>query len=241
MNWTNFQTYNDAPTKAFEVLCNQLFENWCKEKYPSRIASFTVVNGAGGDGGVESFAELSDGQIVGLQAKWFPKRISDSQMSQIRNSINTAMKIRPQITRYIVCVPKDLASITAKGQNTEDKRWNNMKDAVLMEFPSLTIDLWNETRLVTELQKESSAGIYRFWFKKSEISEESVSFSFSKSKESWLSTKYVPDLNIFGEIDSCISELLDQRTVKPNGLQLITGRSRVRIPEGPPRKHWETL
>ena len=63
MNWANFQTYNDAPTKAFEILCNQLFENWCKEQYTSELASFHVVNGAGGDGGVESYAVLSDGKI----------------------------------------------------------------------------------------------------------------------------------------------------------------------------------
>ena len=54
MNWTKFQTHGMAPDKAFEVLCNQLFENWCKEKHPTDIASFSVVNGAGGDGGVES-------------------------------------------------------------------------------------------------------------------------------------------------------------------------------------------
>lgn len=49
MNWANFQTYNESPTKAFEMLCNQLFENWCKEEYNSNIVSFNVVNGAGGD------------------------------------------------------------------------------------------------------------------------------------------------------------------------------------------------
>lgn len=61
MNWTNFQTYGMAPDKAFEVLCNQLFENWSKEEYKSDIASIRVVNGAGGDGGVESYATLKDG------------------------------------------------------------------------------------------------------------------------------------------------------------------------------------
>ena len=66
MNWANFQTYNDAPTKAFEILCNQLFENWCKEQYTSELASFHVVNGAGGDGGVESYAVLSDGKVIVL-------------------------------------------------------------------------------------------------------------------------------------------------------------------------------
>ena len=208
MNWATFQTYNDAPTKAFEILCNQLFENWCKEQYASDLASFHVVNGAGGDGGVESYAALSDGRIIGLQAKWFPDSITTNQMGQIKNSVNTALKMRPQITRYIVCVPRDLASLTGKGDNTEDKRWEDMKSEVLKDHPALTLDLWNETRLTQELQKECSAGIFKFWFERAEISEENVRFSFEKSKDSWLSTKYVPDLNTYGSIHSFICTYL---------------------------------
>ncbi|WP_293718973.1 hypothetical protein [uncultured Phascolarctobacterium sp.] len=210
MNWTDFQTHNDAPTKAFEVLCNQLFENWCKEEYQTHLVSFSVVNGSGGDGGVESYAVLSDESVVGLQAKWFPTSITSNQFSQIKSSINTAMKIRPQISRYIVCIPRDLASTTARGENTEDKRWNEIIEALKKVFPSLTIDLWNETRIVTELQKESSSGIYKYWFEKSEIAEENIRFSFEKSKASWLVTKYVPELNTFGDIDGYISAFLGQ-------------------------------
>lgn len=55
MNWTKFQTYGMAPHEAFEVLYNQVFENWCKEEYKSDITSIRVVNGAGGDGGAESY------------------------------------------------------------------------------------------------------------------------------------------------------------------------------------------
>ncbi len=208
MNWTNFQTYNDAPTKAFEVLCNQLFENWCKNEYSSKITSFGIVNGTGGDGGVESYTDLNNGDIVGMQAKWFPSAIGGSQINQIKKSIQTAMQIRPRIVRYIVCIPRDLGSITRKGRKTEDLRWNELIETLNSQFPSLIIDLWNEARLVTELQKPSSAGIFRFWFGKSEISEESAWFSFRKSKNSWLSTKYVPELNTFGEIDNCISAFL---------------------------------
>lgn len=200
MNWVNFHMYNDAPTKAFEILCNQLFENWCKEQYKSELVSFHVVNGAGGDGGVESYAVLSDGNIIGLQAKWFPDSITTNQIGQIKNSINTALKIRPQIIRYIICVPRDLASLTGKGNNTEDKRWEDMKSGMLKDYPDLIIDLWDETRLTHELQKDCSAGIFKFWFERAEISEESVQFSFEKSKNSWLSTKYVPELNTFGTI-----------------------------------------
>ena len=124
MNWTKFQTYGMAPDKAFEVLCNQVFENWCKEDYKSDIASIRVVNGAGGDGGVESYAVLKDGTIVGLQAKWFPTSMTSSQIAQIKSSIKTAKKVRPKISRYIVCIPRDLSSKTAQSENAEDTRWD---------------------------------------------------------------------------------------------------------------------
>ena len=205
MNWSTFQTYNDSPENAFETLCNQLFENWSKKEYNDKLASFCVVNGSGGDGGVESYATLIDGKIVGLQAKWFPNSISSSQINQIKNSIETAIKIRPQIIRYIVCVPRDLASDTGRGTNTETKRWETLLDGIKSTYSNLTVELWNETRILKELQEETSAGIKKYWFENSEISEDSFSFAFQKSKESWLKTKYVPDLNAYGNIDDYIT------------------------------------
>lgn len=202
MNWTKFQTYGMGPEKAFEMLCNQLFENWSKEEYEeASIDSFCIVNGAGGDGGVESYVTLCDGSVVGLQAKWFPGSMSIGQINQIKNSINTALKIRPQIVRYIVCVPRDLSSKTAKGDNTEDFRWNNLMLDMKESYPSVVIELWNESRLVKELQKNVSSGIYKFWFENVEISDQIIKYNFEKAKESWLSTKYVPEVNTFGEIE----------------------------------------
>lgn len=210
MNWTKFQTYGMAPDKAFEVLCNQLFENWCKEEYKSDIASIRIVNGAGGDGGVESYAVLKNGFIVGLQAKWFPTSMSSSQITQIKNSIITAKTVRPEINRYIVCIPRDLASKTAKSGNAEDTRWDNMVTSVGTNYPDLTLELWNETRLVDELQKPASSGIFKFWFENAEVSDESVRYAFEKAKSSWLITKYVPDLNAFGNIAQTVSLLLGE-------------------------------
>ena len=139
MNWTRFQTYGTSPDKAFEMLCNQLFENWCKSEYGTQLASFNVVNGAGGDGGVESYAMLTNGDIVGLQAKWFLNSIDSSQISQIKGSVETAVKVRPQIVRYIVCVPRDLASKTARNGKTEDERWAGLVSDLTATFPNLTV------------------------------------------------------------------------------------------------------
>lgn len=214
MNWDRLQTYGLSPEKSFEMICNQLFENWCKEEFISSLFSFTVVNGAGGDGGVESYAVLTDGSIIGLQAKWFRTSISSNQIDQIRKSLRTAKKVRSEITKYIVCVPRDLSSSTARGKDTESKRWDSFIREMKTEFPDLELVLWNDTRITTELQKPLSAGIHRFWFSNSELEHEKFSYSFNKAKTSWLSTKYVPDLNTAGQISTTLSGYIGQFDLK---------------------------
>lgn len=200
MNWERFQTYGLSPDKAFEMLCNQLFENWCKGEYKDKLYSFSIVNGAGGDGGVESFAELSDHCIIGLQAKWFRSNMESGQFDQIKKSIQTALKVRPTISRYIVCVPRDLASKTARKNKTETDRWDELVRSMENEFPGVLIELWNDTRILAEAQKPSSAGIYRYWFDNVELDYTKFEYSFQKAKASWLLTKYEPDLNTAGQI-----------------------------------------
>lgn len=200
MNWERFQTYGLSPDKAFEMLCNQLFENWCKEEYKDKLYSFSIVNGAGGDGGVESFAELSDHCIIGLQAKWFRSSMGSSQFCQIKKSMQTALKVRPTISRYIVCVPRDLASKTAQNKKTETDRWDELVCSMGTEFPGVLIELWNDTRILAEIQKSSSVGIFRYWFDNAELDYSKFEYSFEKAKASWLSTKYEPDLHTAGQI-----------------------------------------
>jgi hypothetical protein len=210
MNWTRFQTHGMADDKAFEVLSNQLFENCIKEESSANLAEFSVVNGAGGDGGVESYAVLKNGSVIGLQAKWFPSSITSSQIAQIRGSIRTALKVRPQIARYIVCVPRDLASKTARTNNAENSRWETLVREMAEEYPNVIIELWNEMRLMTELQKPACAGIYRFWFENAEISETTIGNAFEKAKSGWLNTKYVPELNTYGRIEKTLNAFLGE-------------------------------
>ena len=208
MDWSRLQTYGLSPNKSFEMICNQLFENWCKDEYRSSLKAFYVVNGAGGDGGVESYATLIDDTIIGLQAKWFLNSIDSSQISQIKGSVETAMKIRPAIKKYIVCVPRDFASVTGRSYNTESKRLTDLLIQMKDKYPELTIDLWDDTRITSELQKPCAEGIHRFWFTNSEIAWDKIEYSFSKAKASWLSTKYVPDLNVVGQMDSDLKDFI---------------------------------
>lgn len=227
MNWNNFNTYNDSPTHAFEVMCNQIFELYCKRKYKKEILYFNVVNGEGGDGGVEAYAKLKNGQIVAVQSKWFRTAMSDSQIGQIRKSVRTAMKIRPNIKKYIVCIPRDLSSKKSVKNNgtanmTEYDRWSNLKKQLKEEFDELEIELWNETNILNELQQKDAEGVFKFWFQNSEISEKSIRNSFDKQKLGWLSPKYIGKLHTKGYINKYIEQFLGTHELNNEKLDIYT-------------------
>lgn len=213
MNWQSFQTHNEAPTHAFEVMCNQLFELWGRRTYGSKIDKVSFVNGAGGDGGVEAYIKLKNGDIIVVQSKWFPDTLTASKITQVKNSIKTAMSVRPQIIRYIVCIPRDLAS-SKKGKNekiildSEEQRWNTLRDNIINSFPKLELELWDESRILVELQQPEAAGVQRYWFEKSELNPDTIRNSFERQQKGWLALKYIPTLHCKGKIQDKVNRFL---------------------------------
>jgi hypothetical protein len=213
LNWTHFHTYNEAPERAFEALCDQLFERWCRREYKNKILYINIVNGAGGDGGVEAYTKLQTGEYIGLQAKWFPDLIDDKKIGQIRNSVKTAKKVRKDIIRYIVCVPRNISD-EKMGQNgekiktSERLRWNNLLEEIKQQHSDVVLELWDEDRLLTELQYPEAEGIRKFWFEREEISLESLKKRFELAKNGWLKERYVSSLHGSGDICKYISRML---------------------------------
>ena len=93
MDWNNFKIIKDKAS-SFEMLINHLASKYLKKEY-NNLTEFVVVNGAGGDGGVECYALLDDGSKIGVQSKWFPDVIKHPQIKQIKGSIDTALQIHP--------------------------------------------------------------------------------------------------------------------------------------------------
>ena len=217
MDWTKFNTHGESCNHAFEVMCNLLFEAWCKKEYGKHI-NVTFINGAGGDGGVEAYATLTDGSVVGVQSKWFPDKLEDSQIKQIGASFSTAIKVRPNLSKYIVCIPRDLGSQRmVKGgnvsQNTEENRWLKLKESFKAFAPTVEIELWNETRIQEMITWPELVGIYKFWFDNSEIFEEYFELSFNKAINSWARTRYIPDLYSEGYIHQKIQFFLGSKSL----------------------------
>lgn len=213
MNFNNLNTYNDSANRAFEALCNQLFERWLRIEYKGQIEYFTTVNGAGGDGGVEAYSILKNGDIIGIQAKWFRTSLQDDQISQIRSSIKMARKVRSGIKRYIVCLPRDFQSLKiGKGkkliENTEEKRINDLIEEIDSDYPDLDLEFWNEDRIRQELQNPGNEGIARFWFEREELSQDALLTRFLLAKSGWLRERYIPDLHAMGVIHSIFEKLI---------------------------------
>lgn len=213
MNWQHFQTYNEAATRAFEAMCNQLFELWIDREYKDTKKSFVVVNGAGGDGGVESYATLVTGEEIGVQAKWFPDSITTSQFNQIKSSILTALEVHPKLIKYIVCVPRDLSNLK-KGKDgkivreTEYLKWDKIVTDIKSIYPNSNIIFWGDHILETQLQYAEAAGVRRYWFEKEELTIENLQYSFDKQKNGWLDQRYIPILHNQGKIHKEINNFL---------------------------------
>jgi len=219
MKWDNFKTYNEAPTRAFEALCVQIFQCWINREYSDQLEYFSVVNGESGDGGVEAYARFKNDKIFGLQAKWFPRTIQDNQISKIKKSILTAKKVRPKLKKYIVCIPRDLGSKKiGRGKkpikNYEEKRWNHLIEEIKRKYPDLEINLWNDTRISDELLVPSTDGIRRFWFEKEEFSFDLLKNRFEMAKAGWLKQKYISELHVTGKIHNEIIELLGKKEIR---------------------------
>jgi hypothetical protein len=224
MTFAGFHTHNNSYERAFEALCNQLFEQWLLRTYADELISFTTINGAGGDGGIEACGVTSNQGTIGMQAKWFRHVLGPGQISQIRQSIETALQVRPQLSRYIICLPRDFQSdkLTKGGRpvtNTEEQRLKAMADSLQVNHPHLQIEYWNEHRLLAELQQPGNEGIRKYWFDRELITIGFLEQRFDLARKGWLKERYIPDLHAQGDIQLAINKLLYTPTFREAAIE----------------------
>ena len=93
--------------EAFEELCCQLARRQISDE-----TTFVRLHGAGGDGGVECFVDSPSGNRSGWQAKYVLE--IGSLLTQASNSLTTALRIHPKLTKFILCFPFDLTGPTGR-------------------------------------------------------------------------------------------------------------------------------
>jgi hypothetical protein len=213
MDFKNFKTYGESPQNAFEAFCTQLFERYLRRKYGSDLVKFRVINGAGGDGGIEAYRELKNGDIIAVQAKWFPDTMQASQINQIKGSVETALKLRKNIREYIICVPRSFGSIKmGKGQvpvaDTEESRVDQLTVKIEAAYAATTFTWWFEQDMHNELLEDDNEGMHKYYFEKDVVTHKQLVDQFELERDAWIDKRYIPELHGPGVIQSHIGQIL---------------------------------
>jgi hypothetical protein len=231
LDWSRFETGPVGPDKAFEAFTAQLFERWLRREVGPVLSTY-VLHGAGGDGGVEAYATLPSGDIVGLQAKWFPQNLDDSRMKQIRGSLDAAMKSCPGLRQYIVAMPRNLTRGTSgKGGRIRRggiERWDKFIADVAKAHPTLEVIRWDEAGLLEQLACAGNQEIRALWFD-GELTFQAIETAWKKT-ESRLAARYLPHLHAVGQIDATLAEdLWSKAHVQQARTQLVEIQSQLAI------------
>ncbi len=232
MDFSNFKTYSDSPQNAFETFCTQLFERYLRRRYGSDLAKFRVVNGAGGDGGIEAYGELKNGDIIAVQAKWFLTTMENTQINQIEKSVNTALNLRKKIVEYIICVPRSLSSTKmGKGQvpvpNTEESRVDQLTAKIQGVHASTTFTWWFEQDMQNELLEGDNEGMSKFWFERDVVTHKQLVDQFELEKAGWIDKRYIPELHGPGVIQGHIEQILFSQAYRKELLNRIGETTKI--------------
>jgi len=205
--WELFNQRHESKDSAFEALCCQLFERWCRREYGNSIRSFYFLDGRGGDGGVEAFAIISDGSVVGLQAKAWWDGFYDSQKNQVEKSLQSATTRHPMLIRYLVCCPLNLLPARGRGNSGTSQldRWQTFEADAKVAYPSVILEYKGETGIREWLQQPDSEMIGAYWFEGEVIPRNHWRQQFERVKSAWMDLRYVPDLHVSTVLDEDLS------------------------------------
>jgi hypothetical protein len=208
INFRGIAARSGSQSNAFEELCSQL----ARRTRPSG-SSFERFRGAGGDAGVECVARLQDGSVTGWQAKFVFD--VNALITQTEKSLQTALSIHKDLSRYIVCFPFDPTGNTsrvtkpgrrAKSQSQKINDWMaNATTKAQAEGLKLLLECWPANKLQSLLFEHDAAGGIREYF----FSETILSTSWFKnhltSAAKAAGPRYTPKLNVDTDLWSWFS------------------------------------
>lgn len=182
---------------GFEELCCQLYSL----EPPGDQSKFIRKEGAGGDAGVESVWTLSDGQVHGLQTKYFLDELGSSQWAQMDKSVRTALDKYSSLSRYVMCLPRDLADRRRKGETSQREQWDARvaKWSAWARAQGADVEFvyWGASELGERLSRDDSrySGRILYWFGAKALTSEWFNRKFENAKAN-LGKRYTPNANV---------------------------------------------
>jgi hypothetical protein len=223
LDWASILPLNGSKQDGFEELCTQLARSSCPRE-------FEFVRKGRPDSGVEAFAIHTDGGEWAWQAKYFPA-MKSSQWGQLDESVKTALVGHPNLTRFIVCVPLDLADGRTGNAISARQRWNERvarwsrwaaERGMSVEF------VWHGSHeLLNQLAMPEHEGRRHFFFGTRYIDQSWFSARLSEALEA-AGPRYTPELNVELEINENF-EALGRTSVFFDDIRSEARRVRDRI------------
>ena len=128
------------------------------------------IEGAGGDGGVEALRILPSGRKIGYQAKYYPSR-DDIDWSKLDNSVETAVRLHPELEHYIIALPCDFTGKRAtRGGSTDgiwgkwDKRVKRWEALAVSHGVKVKFEPWTAFLIQAALLQPSAQHLIQFFF-----------------------------------------------------------------------------
>jgi hypothetical protein len=165
IDFSNIHAFNNGNGQrdSFEELICIL----AKRAPPEGALEFRPNEGRGGDGGIEALWILDDGKKIGYQAKFFLS-LEDIQWKQMDKSVRQALKVHPELQKYIFAIPRDLTPDTGGKRSSQWQKWDKhvkkWKEWAEEQSIEIEFELWSETTLKDMLLKEGNEPLIRFWF-----------------------------------------------------------------------------
>ena len=167
IDFTAIRPIVGSQAKGFEELCAQL----AREESPEG-ADFRRTGNQ--DAGVECFSVLENGSEWGWQAKYF-HTLGDSQWQQLDRSVKTALKKHPDLVKYYVCVPLDLADARVEGRVSAMQRWDQRVEKWKCWASEKDMEVefvwWGSFDLLNILSRPEHVGRTLFWFEERRFDE----------------------------------------------------------------------
>ncbi|MDV8024807.1 ATP-binding protein [Rhodococcus sp. IEGM 1330] len=180
-----------------QFICQQV-----AQESPAIDAKFVSLHGHGGDGGVECYWTLPNGDEHGWQAKYWTNH-KEVDKAQLDKSVKSALNQHPKLAKYSIAIPTDPTGPTGgRGKSLLEKitraggwleGWQKMATTL---GRTVTFEIDWETHIVDRLNRLDTSGTQRrYWFDVDVLNEQWWQ-DRERDAVSAARPRYMPELNI---------------------------------------------
>ena len=196
INFRSLRIHTGSQNMGFEELTRQIV---IAENYPEVLK--IEHRGPGADGGVEILVQFQDGTAWGWQSKWFVDAFGSNETAQLKKSFRSAFKNFPNLSHYIIAIPRNLSNSAKGNRHSQQKHWDQfvkwVNEFAAKQSKAINIELWDETFFVSRLQLNDShhIGMRHYWFNSEVLSSENISQQLQKSLNQ-IQDRYSPEFHV---------------------------------------------